>query len=435
MLKVLDKIIPKEGYDIVFWGHVNNGIDRYLPIMAGLKKKGIKTALFYQNYDCENDLSFVHQGLIRKLGLDVIDYSSFLNSDFVLKVVSFFVKLFKYLRIVSLYDKCWGMRSKLLKSRMTEKFIKGVLERLKPQINFFDNIALTTFRDYPYGSYYVKKISNDMSIRCFSVCHGGTVHIPKAIDDPVTTWDYEKIYEANDYEKEWDEKMYVGSATKVLTLGDPRFDLIWKNQIKDLFSGNIQEKIAKMRLDGKLKILYVCPNLEAFDREALKYRNLKDIVRLVKEIGNATLLIKPHPRYKNKKKIQKAMRQVGLADYFILDNAPLVCYLDHVDFIVTGGSSALQDVLPEGYNKVVIYDDFGHTEGLRNIYSDDFAYFEKYQDLHEYFMQKAADNYSAVDEDKYTKAKLFCEKWNAGGKSLDTVISDITADITEELKR
>ncbi|MGB2630609.1 MAG: oligosaccharide flippase family protein, partial [Candidatus Omnitrophota bacterium] len=37
-------------YDIVFWAHSNNETDRYLPLLAGLKERGIKALLFYKQF-------------------------------------------------------------------------------------------------------------------------------------------------------------------------------------------------------------------------------------------------------------------------------------------------------------------------------------------------------------------------------------------------
>ena len=52
--------------DIVFWGHVNSIIDRYLPLMVSLKARNIKSLLFYQNYDLEDDLSKVQMKIVKK---------------------------------------------------------------------------------------------------------------------------------------------------------------------------------------------------------------------------------------------------------------------------------------------------------------------------------------------------------------------------------
>ena len=98
--------MPKKAkYDIVFWGHVNNGMERYLPIMAELNKSGIKSVLFYQNYNYRDGVAPFLKELIKKYNLDILDYSAFLENNLFLRAVNLLGRLFRRLGIKKLYNK------------------------------------------------------------------------------------------------------------------------------------------------------------------------------------------------------------------------------------------------------------------------------------------------------------------------------------------
>lgn len=421
-------------YNIVFWAHGHNETERYLPLMVSLQERGIKTLLFYQNYNFRNGLSSTHQKILQKCNLEVLDYSYFLKSNLTLKVVSIFVDMFVALKILFLYNKFIGLRSKIIKLSMTEKFIGKVLLRLKPQISFFDTISLAFYKGYPYGSYYIKKVSDKLGIKNLSIHHGGTGHLLITKDSVKRKINFDKIYIPNKHEKRNLKLQCTKDDAKVLPLGDPRFDKSWKDKIKNLFSDKIKNKIENMHIEAKLKILYLAPNLEQIGEETAKYRNLYDVVRLSKEIGNVALLVKPHPRYRNVGKIKKVMAKNNFHNFFILEDDPLICYLDYVDFIISLTTSALHDVLPEGHRKVIIYDNFSEAAGIVNIFKEDFNYFNTYQRLFDFLKERTAYKRDIpADRDKDKKILDFCRKWTAADKGLDAVIRNITDDILTEL--
>ena len=61
-------------YDVVFWAHGDNETSRYLPLIAKLKERDVKTLLFYQNYNARDGISFFNKRIIDKFGLEVKDY-------------------------------------------------------------------------------------------------------------------------------------------------------------------------------------------------------------------------------------------------------------------------------------------------------------------------------------------------------------------------
>lgn len=422
-------------YDIVFWGHVNNGIERYLPLMASLKKKKFKPLLFYQNYDFSDGLSGVQLDIIDKYGLDVLDYSYFLKDDLILKVISFFVRLFRVSKINTFYNKFRGLRSKVLKPKITEQLVRKILLELGPKISFFDNISLVKYVDYPYGSYYIKKLSDELGIKTVSICHGGTVHKPKMAAISKNSIDFSKIYEPNFYEKEWDEMHVCRKDTEVLSVGDPRSDQNWKKAVKGIYSQKIDRKIRKMGIGSGFNILYLCGNTEQFGREEQKYKDIADLTRLCREIGNATMLIKPHPRYRMEKKIRKTMRGQNFKNFFILGDDPLICYQDHVDLFITLGTSAIQDLLPESYRKIIIYDTIYADLGLKNVFSEILPTFNNYGELSDYVKKYVAGKLLFQNsEDAREKAVSFSKKWIAAGNEPDAIVEAITNDMINDLK-
>ncbi len=423
------------GYDIVFWGHGHNDIERFLPLMAHLKERGVRALLFYQSYDWKGELAPVQRKVIEKKGLEIMDYSRFFGKNVFFMLSSAAVWTFKnVVRNEYLYNKCRGLRFRLVQAKMTERFIKGLVGFLKPKINFFDNICLVRQAKYPYGSCLIKKVSDASGIRSLCICHGGTGHILE-YDSSEREFDFDRFYIPNRYEAGRFAAKRTKPEAEVLTLGDPRFDRNWKKEMKALFSPEINRKLERMDLGDKLRLLYLCPNLEHIGEEEAKYTNLDGVVRLAKDLG-AVLLIKPHPRYRGERKIRKIMKKRDFRDYYILDDDPLLCYADHVDFVISLTTSALQDILPEGKDKIVIFDDFSSSADLVNIFSDNFTTVETYEELLDCFTGKKREAVSrAARIGASEDIRAFCKKWVAGEKELDSVIPDIVDDVCNELNK
>ena len=422
--------------DIVFFAHGHNETERYLPIMVGLKEKGITSLLFYQNYDFKDGLSLVQQRILKEYGLNVADYSYFFKRDIALILVTSFLKFFRDdLKIHYLYNKFSGLRSMLIKRKMNKTLADRVIKEISPKAGFFDTIPLVEYRDYPYGSYYIKERLKQLGIKDLCIHHGGTGHLLEIKEKEIKTMDYCKIYVPNDHEKEVCRASCVTSDTEILSLGDPRFDRSWKECLKKIFSEDISKRMSSISRAGGLKILYLSPNLEHLGKESEKYENFLNISKVVNKILGAILLIKPHPRYRNERQIRRIMKEVGVKKFLILENDPLVCYADHVDFIVSSTSSALHDVLPEAYEKVVIYDDFSESIGVVNIFRKNFLYINNYDDLLQFFTNTGEGRGKTGNLSKKDGIAKFCEKWTAGGMALDSVISRITEDIQGELNK
>ncbi|NQT95561.1 MAG: CDP-glycerol glycerophosphotransferase family protein [Candidatus Omnitrophica bacterium] len=423
-------------HDMVFWAHGHNETERYLPVVVALKGQGLNILLFYQNYDLRDGLPSAQLKIIDRYEIEAIDYSYFLRKDLSLRAATLFISLFRdIIRVEFLCNKFRGLRSKLIRRRMTEDFIKKMVIRLNPKISIFDNICLTDYTDYPYGSYFIRKVSRDLGIKTLCLYHGNTGHLLEIKVDGKKRLDFEKIYAPNEYEKRYTQAICTDENRGVLALGDPRFDITWKKELKDLFSDEIKTKIESMQIGSKIKILYICPNLEHINMEDVKYKNLDDIARLSRELGNAALLVKPHPRYRNEAKIRRVMKKNKFRDFFILEDEPLLCYIDYIDFMISVTSSAIQDVLPKGRSKVIIYDNFSEAKGMTNIFKDDFYYFNRYEKLFDFLKNKIAPKglaLSSKDDDR--NILDFCKRWVSAGKELDTAISDITQDMLQELQ-
>jgi len=414
---------------MVFWGHVSNGIERYLPLMVSLKDKGLKPLLFYQNYDFKDGLSRMQIKTIQAYGLDVMDYSRFLKGDLSLRTITFFVNIFKYTtRCRFFYNKLIGLRSKLLQLRINENLIGRMLRELMPTIGFFDNISLVEYCAYPYGSYYIKKVSDQLGIKSFDIFNGMPNHPLKLARKYI---DFDRYYVPHEHEKQKYYAEHIERDAPILVFGDPRFDTNWKESIKRVFSEDVKKNIERMGIKSKTKILYICPNLECIGGDSEKYRNIADIARAAKTLGNTALLIKPHPRYRYEDKIRLVMKDSGFNDFFILEDDPLVCYLEHVDFIISVATAAFFDFLPEGHKKIVVYDrgDFCQSTSLVNIFKEGFNYFNNYDDLLAFLKGKNAAGSMHPD------IEGFCSKWVAGGNGLDTVVENMSNDILSEFNK
>ena len=421
-------------YDIVFWAHGKPEVDRFIPLMVSLKERGLKSLLFFQNYDFRDELSHVQKEMFIRYGLDAMDYSHFLRGALLLEAVTLFVKLFgRMIRVKLFHNKLRGLRTKLLKPYITEGFIRDIICNLGQTISFFDNLYLTKHVDYPYGSYYIKKISDEKGIKCLSITHGGSVYTGDIRNYQGSVLEYYKLYVPNRYEKWSFERQRVDETTKVLALGDPRFDGKWKNSIKKLFSAELDEKIKEMDLKKGLKILYLAPNIEALGKgtcDESKYQSLYEIGMMCRKLDDANLLIKPHPRYRDEVKIKKVMAKAGLSNFFILEDDPLVLYMDHIDYIVSPGTSALGDFLPEGYRKIIILDNFFPMAGVENIFKKVFQYFDSYEEFEE-FIRK--NNLVGSSRDvQHEEVLSFCREWIAGDREMDAIVSDLTDDIYDE---
>lgn len=416
-------------YDIVFWGHVSNGIERCLPLMVSLKEKGLKTILFYQNYNFKDGLSSAQMKIIQTYGLDVMDYSHFIKNDIFLKIMTFFADIFRHtIKCRFFYNKFIGLRSKLLQLRMNEDVIREVLVELRPMIGFFDNISLVEYCGYPYGSYYIKKVSDKLGIKSFDIFNGMPNHPLKLARKYI---DFDRYYVPHEHEKQKYYAEHIERNAPILVFGDPRFDTNWKENIKRIFSEDINAGIKRMGIGSKRAILYICPNLECIGGDSEKYRNIADIVRAAKALGNTALLIKPHPRYRYEDKIRLVMKDSGFNNFFVLEDDPLVCYLEHVDFVISVATAAFFDFLPEGHKKIVIYDrgDFCQSTTLINIFKEGFNYFNNYDDLLAFLKGENAAVSINLD------IEGFCRKWVAGGNKLDTVVENMSNDILSEFNK
>ncbi len=421
--------------DIVFWAHGHNETERFIPLSVGLNKRGIRTLIFYQNFDYHDGLSDAQQKIINKYGLNITDYSGFINNPLLI-LVSFFVKLLrKKPKLRYFYNKTIGLRSKILKRTLTNQNVYKILASLNPRISFFDTISLTKYTDYPYGSYFIKNNSDKLKIKTLSIHHGGTGHLVHDMSTIKKELNYDTIYTPNQYENDYFRAASVSANSKIKCLGDPRFDNNWKKEIKDLLSPEVKKLFNRLAIKNKSKFLYLCPNLEHIGEEDAKYKNIGDVIRLSKTLNNIFLLIKPHPRYRNEHKIRKLTQKNNFKDFFILPDDPLVCYLPHIDYLISLTSSALHDALPDDFKKIIIYDNFSETAGITNIFKDNFNYFNEYSKLLNFFIGKS-NNLTANPKQINFDIMTFCEKWVGADKSTNAIIDRICNDICkEELER
>ncbi len=424
------------GYDIIFWGHVANGIDRYLPVMAGLKKRGKRPLLFYQNYDWRLGLSRCQKKIISRYGLEVVDFSFFLPNAPILRLINLSAIIFKAMRIEYLYNKSRGLCSRLLKRRINQGTLEKIITRFKPRISFFDNIGLSKYIDYPYGSFFAKKVSDGLGLKTFSICTGSSSYLEetnKAYSDDQKL-NYGKIYVPNEiYEAKVYRNRSVDKNTEIFVCGDPAFDTGWKNAIREIYSPEVNAKVKKMRLGSGLRILYLCANTECIGQESEKYKNLKDVAGIIKGLERAVLLIKPHPRYRNERKIRQAMAAIGFKQYRVLDEDPLICYLDLVDCIISFATSAVNDFLPEGSAKIAIYDNFFEKRKVENIYKKDFNYFSSFDQINAFLRNLHCQPGLKEGAGEKERIGRFCRTWISGNRDFDKIAESISEDIVGEL--
>jgi len=420
----------KKKYDIVFWAHGHNEIERYLPLIVSLQKKQIKVLLFFQGFNSVYGLSEVEKKIIAEFSIETMDYSYFFKDNLMFSLLTVFSGVFK---MVGLGRKYSFFIRDLFKHRIDENLIERVLSELAPKISFFDTLSLVKYADHPYGSYYLSKISKEKGIKRFAVCHGST---PYTMDSRISRKkDFDRYYVSNKCEKKRCIDYDVKEDVTILDFGDPRFDRKWKDVINDIFTSNILAKMGSVKNKNSVNIIYVCPNLEMLKKEDAKYLNLDKVIKAIKNIGNTNLLIKPHPRYRSEKMIKSIMKANKFDDYIILDNDPLICYLDSVDFVVSMLTSAIYDLLPEGSKKIIIYDDFSEFHEIKNLFKDDFIFFNKIEDLEGYVKYyKENGTISNMKELDFNKIEQFCNKWIAGGDSPLRTVEKITEDVIDQIQ-
>ena len=179
--------------------------------------------------------------------------------------------------------------------------------------------------------------------------------------------------------------------------------------------------------------MYLCPNIECIDAQDQKYKNLQDVVETCKALGGITLLIKPHPRYRNEEMLIRIMKMNNFKDYRILEDDPLICYQDYIDFVINFGTSAVNDILPNGFKKVIIYDTFFPDKGIKNIYSDDFNYITWNQDLKDFLSGNLPLHNKQPDVEKLGQIRRFFLKWVAASSDPEKIARNIAGDMQKDL--
>ena len=295
--------------DIIFFGTLTIEIERFLPIMIGLKKKGVRTCLFYQNYDYRDYLKDWFP-LIMKHDLFVVDFSWYIHG-FTLWAISKLIQKFPH-------NKLRGLRTKIMKRKVTEKLMLDIFADLQPKMIVMPDMDLNEYREYPYGAYYASRIAKAFGIKRIAMWHGGCGDIdlkrkPENCFDVYLLQNKAQCLE------------FQGANTVVL--GDPAFDKKWKKEVKE-FLGE--------RRFVEHTTLYVCSNPEHGDFPGLRKPKGK-------------LLIKPHPRYNDIQPIKNALKKRNIHNYEIVTERIIKYKVDH---IMSPFTSALFDMLPEYKDKL-----------------------------------------------------------------------------------
>jgi hypothetical protein len=420
-------------YDVVFWGHGLNDIDRYLPIMIALKNKKIRPLLFYQNYRADDELCFLHKEIIKKFDLEVKDFSSVFDKSTVLMLLSFFVSI---CRVKLLRNKFRGLRSKVLLRKINRAAMEDFIKMTGHKVNVFDFITINESLNYPYGSFYIKDVSTHLGIKNIAIPHGSFTYIADHMFTDQDKLNFDKIFVSSALHKRSMEENCVDKGVPVLALGDPRYDTNWKKTLNNVLTGTMSYECRKV-FKKRLNILYYCPNFEQVGLESYKYSNLEEVSRIVNGIDGGFLIIKPHPRYRNEKLIRKVLSRVGLKDYQILsDDAPL-CYNDYLDFVISPSTSAFFDFLPEYHDKIIAYDSFMKRYGIKNIFEGHVKCFNDYKELKKY-IESYADKNKKCEKRAEGKPNLevinFCSEIVAGGGAQDAVVDRYCEHIIKELE-
>jgi hypothetical protein len=426
-------------YDVVFWTFGNIDVERFIPVLAELNKKNLRTLLFYQDYNYRYGLSLTNQKLIDVFGINIMDFSFVLRENVLLKTADFFAGFFKRTRIRFLHNKFKGLCSRLIERRIDEALAEKILEDLAPVVNVFYPLYIKKETRYPYGCYFLKKMSREKGIPCFAL-QGGTFALQNGTKNGLNeepgingTTDFDKYFVPNIREMERTRRKHKGVNTDIVISGDPRFDLRWKNEIKDILGDGIEDKIKGMDIRRKFKVLFLVSSFECFGTASSKEKNLESVIKAIKVQKDSFLLIKPHPRYRAEDEIRVIAAKYDFHDFCILDDDPLLCYMRHVDLVISSFTSALIDTLPEWYDKVLIYDDFSKEMGLDNSFKDIFPFVETPEALCQFLEKKVNDGSrtNRGEHDKNINIDDFLRKWVAGGNDQDGIISGIADHIEE----
>ncbi|MFH1411703.1 MAG: hypothetical protein ABIG55_03565 [Candidatus Omnitrophota bacterium] len=418
-------------YDIVFWAYIDSVVDRCIPLMVKMNKRGYRTLLFYQNYDMFDNNSVAQEKLISKYGLEVATYSDHLKVNPLVGILTFFIK-----RIPNRFvrNKLRGIRFRFLdKDVNNEKFISGLIEDLGHKLNVFDILEFGKYTNFPYGSYYVKKLSDKQGIKSISMCHGVAAHY-KEHRKADRTIDFKTVIICNEKEKEYIAPKCTESDVDIVPIGDPRFDSSWKPEVRSVFADEARKIVP---VDDKINILYISPGLEHFHLTDEKYKALSDMASIAASLGYVRLILKPHPRHRYEDRIIKIMKRNGLKDFIILKNDPMIAYADIVDYVVSPVSSAVFDILPEMPEKAVIYDGFSKKERLLNIFDGHVNFFEEAGALKTFIKNSRALRQTGKDGNTRVCSKDigdFCNKWVANGEGLDTIIDRYARLIESKIK-
>lgn len=211
---------------------------------------------------------------------------------------------------------------------------------------------------------------------------------------------------------------------EITVLGDPRFDMKWKKELKHLLEGHFGAGVKK----NMLNVIYIGSNLQGFGMGGRGLEEVSDIAQVFSQLGNVNLLIKPHPRSRSNRDIKGIMDEHNFKNYTILSDEPLLAYACSADLVISSLSSAVNDILPEYPEKLVIYDKFSSDLGLENIYKKDFSYFHAKEELYDFLKKRTYNG----DRNKVIK---FCEKWVGGGDSLDGIVDRYCNNITRLLRK
>jgi hypothetical protein len=424
-------------YDIVFWTFGNIDAERFIPLLVELNQRKIKTLLFYQDYNYKYGLSSINLELIEKFEVDVMDYSFFLKNNIFLRAADFFADIFKRKSVLKIiHNKFRGLCSKIVERTIDKSLAGKILDTLDPGINIFCFVYIVKESRYPYGGYFLRKISRERGIPCFAL-KGGTTTSPVDKSGPKGVADFDKYYVPNEREKEKAQFKHKGGNPDVLTFGDPRFDTKWKSAVNGVFAQKIKAKLDGLEIRGKFKVVYLMPNFECCNILSQKTKNMGSIIDALKELDDAFLLIKPHPRYRAEGEIRAIAAKHDFRDFCILDDDPLLCYMEHVDLVISSFTSALNDTLPEWHDKVLIYDDFSKDAGIDNFFRDIFPFAESPEELLKFLKIKEktgiGTNNGACSSNK--KIDDFFRKWVAGGNEPDSIITNTVDHICGELNR
>lgn len=408
-------------YDVVFWAYNSMVVDRCIPLMVSLNKKGYKTLLFYQDYGMHESLAPAQKLLIERYNLNLLTYEDFLDKPFVVEAATWSIR-----RIGNTYlrDKLRGLRSKLLTRRIDKDFIRKLLEEFRPRLNIYDTINLATYGEYPIGSFYIKRISDEMGIPGIAIPHGIRTHYKKDIKVEKFV-DFNKVVICNEQEREYMESICTEKVKNVIPIGDPRYDSSWKSELSAVF----QVEAKGPSQGGKRRVLYLLPSMEQFGMEEEVYKALAKVASMAALSGDIKLLIRPHPRHRHKDRISKVMRKNGLEDFEVIGNDPLIFYAKDVEYVISPVTSALFDFMPEMYEKVIIYYEFLKEEEFINIFRDKVSFFDDIDSLSDYVKKKK--NPPVVSKEHIARS---CDEWAANGEGLDTIIDRYTDLIHNEIQ-